>query len=133
MVDITTLDLKLFISNNYNIIATIAVVLLLIYSIYNKIKFLCLRAATEKVASVEKMSGLTGEQKFALVIKWINEELPSIFRNAFFQSIIDKLVQFDYDNCFNYMKNYIKRKTCYDISTIIDKAQVTSSNKQDNT
>lgn len=126
-------DLKLFISSNYNTIATIIVVILVIYSIYNRIKFLCLKAATEKVAAVEKMSDLTGEEKFALVITWINEELPSIFRNAFFQSIIEKLVQFAYDNCFNYMKNYIKRKTGYDISTLIDKAQVTSSDKQDNT
>ena len=115
--------------NNSNIIALLFAIILLILSIYNRIKYLCLEKACEKIAVVEKMDNLTGEEKFALVISWINKDLPKIFANTFFKSILEKIVQFAYDNSFKYMKNYIKRKTGYVISSLID--QINANNKDD--
>ena len=74
------------------------------------------------------MDKLTGEEKFALVISWINKDLPKIFANSMFKTIIEKIVQYAYDNSFNYMKNYIKRKTGYDISSLIDQINSNSDN-----
>jgi hypothetical protein len=116
--------------DNSNIIALLFVIILLILSIYNRIKYLCLEKACEKIAAVEKMDNLSGEEKFALVISWINKDLPKLFANTFFKSILEKIVQFAYDNSFKYMKNYIKRKTGYDISSLID--QINTNNKDDN-
>ena len=45
-----------------------------------------------------------------------------------FKTIIEKIVQYAYDNSFNYMKNYIKRKTGYDISSLIDQINSNSDN-----
>ena len=51
-----------------------------------------------------------------------------IFANSMFKTIIEKIVQYAYDNSFNYMKNYIKRKTGYDISSLIDQINSNSDN-----
>lgn len=102
------------------IILSVICILLLIWGIYSKIKFLCLEKASEMVAKVEKQTELSGEEKFALCILWINEELPNIFRNNLFKSIISKLVDFAYNTSFDYMRNYIKRKTGYDIGELVE-------------
>lgn len=106
--------------SEYSLILTLITIVLVVISIYNRIKFLCLQKATELVSSIEDRDDLSGEEKFAIVVKWINNDLPKIFRSSLFKSIIEKLVQFAYDNCYNYMKNYIKRKTGYDVSGLIE-------------
>ena len=93
---------------------------MLIYALYQKIKFHCLEEASKMVAEAESHYELSGKEKFSLVVLWINEELPSIFRNSFFQIIIQKLIEFAYNTSFDYMKKYVKRKTGYDISTLIE-------------
>ena len=115
-------------SKNYTILITLFALILLISAAFNQIKYLCLKKACEKIANVEKMDMLTGEEKFALVISWINKDLPKIFANSMFTTIIEKIVQYAYDNSFNYMKNYIKRKTGYDISSLIDQINSNSDN-----
>lgn len=112
-------------SGEYGIIITIICILFLLWGIYNKIKFLCLKKASEMVAKVEEKEELSGEEKFALCILWINEELPKLFRNSLFKSIISKLVNIIYVNSFDYMKNYIKRKTGYDITELIEQVKST--------
>ena len=115
-------------SKNYTILITLFALILLISAAFNQIKYLCLKKACEKIATVEKMDMLTGEEKFALVISWINKDLPKIFANSMFKTIVEKIVQYAYDNSFNYMKNYIKRKTGYDISSLIDQINSNSDN-----
>lgn len=113
--------ISLFTENSqvYSVLVTIVAIGLIILSMYNRIKYLCLEKAAQKVAEVEANEGLSGSEKFAMVVLWINEELPGIFRNSFFKTIIEKLVQYAYDNSKDYAANYIKRKTGYDISELI--------------
>lgn len=91
---------------------------LILSNFYNKIKYECLRKAAEKVAEIEDKE-LSGKDKFAYVVLWIEEELPKIFRNTIIRKIIENIVQYAYDNCFKYAKNYIKRKTGIEISEVI--------------
>lgn len=107
-------------SDQYSILVTIIAIFLFIWGMYSKIKYLCLKKASEKVAEIENLEDISGEEKFALVVKWIDDELPRIFRNSLFKSIIQSIVQFAYDNSFAYMKRYVKRKTGRDISIIVD-------------
>lgn len=102
------------------IISLIITILSIVYAMYNKIKFLCLQKASEKVAEVEGDKNLTGEEKFAKVILWINNDLPKLFKNAFFRSIVEGLVQFAYDTSFKYMQKYIERKTGCDVSELME-------------
>ena len=113
---------KLFsmLTEEYNIFITVLSLILLMISIYNRIKYLCLEKASEMVAKAEAHEKLTGEQKLALCTIWINEELPKVFRNSIVQSLVKKLVNFVYDNSFEYMKRYVKRKTGQDISELIN-------------
>ena len=113
---------KLFsmLTEEYNIFITVLSLILLMISIYNRIKYLCLEKASEMVAKAEAHEKLTGEQKLALCTIWINEELPKVFRNSLVQSLVKKLVNFVYDNSFEYMKRYVKRKTGQDISELIN-------------
>lgn len=123
--------LKLLENKNYSIIITIITIIILIYALYQKIKFHCLEEASKMVAEAESHSELSGKEKFSLVVLWINEELPSIFRNSFFQTIIQKLIEFAYNTSFDYMKKYVKRKTGYDISTLIE--NIEQNKKEDKT
>lgn len=107
-------------SGNYNIIITIISICILIWGVYQKVKFLCLKKASEIVADIEERDDLTGEEKFAQCILWINNELPKIFKNSMFKSLLEKVTNFAYETSFKYMKNYVKRKTGYDISQIIE-------------
>ena len=104
----------------YNIFITVLSLILLMISIYNRIKYLCLEKASEMVAKAEAHEKLTGEQKLALCTIWINEELPKVFRNSLVRSLVKKLINFVYDNSFEYMKRYVKRKTGQDISELIN-------------
>lgn len=104
-------------------IYTVAVTLIAIYlafnSMYNKIKCICLTKASEKIAAVEQMTDLTGKEKFALVLSWINADLPKVFNNAKMQVIIENIINTVYNNSYKYASNYIKRKTGYNVSELI--------------
>lgn len=119
------LDFLHLLINDYGLIVLILAIILLIWGIYNKIKFLCLEKASEMVAKAEEHSELSGEEKFALCVLWIHEELPKIFRNSIVISIIEKLLEFAYKNSFEYMKKYVKRKTGYDITELVEKIKDT--------
>lgn len=111
----------------YTVIVTLVALFFILRAMYNNIKFICLKKASEKIASVEELADLTGDEKFALVLSWINSDLPKIFNNAAAQTIIEKLVNFAYNNAFKYAQNYIKRKTGYDIKELVD--MIKDSNK----
>ena len=98
-----------FDSNAYDVIITIIAISLAFTTMYNKIKYFCLEKAAEKVAEVEKDKELTGSQKFAKVVLWINQELPKLFKNKLFNIIIEKLVNYSYNTSKEYAINYIKR------------------------
>lgn len=101
--------------------------ILLIYAMYSDIKYSCLKKASEMIAKAEKREDLTGEEKLALVITWITDDLPSIFSNEICKGFIKYIINYVYNNSFEYMKNYIKRKTGKDISTIVN--EITKDNK----
>lgn len=118
--------------NVYQITMTVISIALIIITIYNRIKYLCLKKASEMVAKAEERTDLTGEQKFSLVIIWIEEDLPKIFKNALFRTLLSKIINYVYNNSFEYMKNYVKRKTGQDISQIIDQVQSAINDSKDN-
>ena len=123
----------IFDSNVYDVIITIIAVILAFSTMYNKIKYFCLEKAAEKVAEVEKDKELTGSQKFAKVVLWINQDLPKLFKNKLFNIIVEKLVNCAYDNSKEYAINYIKRKTGYDISELLKYLPDNLNNSSDNT
>ena len=123
----------IFDSNVYDVIITIIAISLAFTTMYNKIKYFCLEKAAEKVAEVEKDKELTGSQKFAKVVLWINQELPKIFKNKLFNIIVEKLVNYSYNTSKEYAINYIKRKTGYDISELIEKLSDTSKESSEAT
>ena len=96
-------------------------------SIFNKIRYDCIKQASSMVASAEKYKDLTGEEKFKMVISWIDESLPKIFRNSFVKRFSEYVVQYTYDKSVEYTRNYIKRKTGYDVTEIIEKMKLEES------
>jgi hypothetical protein len=113
----------------YSIAVTIITIMSIIVAIYNKVKFVCLQKASEMVASAEGETELKGSEKFALVVTWINSDLPKLFKNTLFQTILKNLIQFAYNNSYTYAKKYIKNKTGLDISTIIE--QIKEESEED--
>ena len=104
----------------YIVASTIIALYFIFYSMYSKIKYNCLEKACEKIAEAEKMTDLSGEEKFALVLAWINNDLPNVFKNSIMQKILESIINYTYKNCYTYAKNYIKRKTGCDISEIVN-------------
>lgn len=109
--------------NLYDVIVTMITLILLIWGIYSRIRYLCLKKAYEEIAKVESIKNLTNQQRFALVVTWIDKDLPNIFKNSLVRAILEKLVQFAYNNAYDYARKYIKRKTGLDISSLIKSAQ----------
>lgn len=107
----------------------LATIILLIVSTYNRIKYLCLEKACQRIVEAESHTELSGEEKFNLVKGWIQESLPTIFTISLFQSVLEKLIQYAYDNSFEYMSKYIKRKTGLDLSEVI--TEVKNMSKED--
>lgn len=120
-----------YLQEDYNVFITLLALILLIWGVYQRIKFLCLEKASEMVAKAESYKELSGAEKFAIVLNWINEDLPKVFANSAFQTILKKLVQFAYNTSFTYMKNYIKRKTGQDVSELIDTLKETLDDADD--
>jgi hypothetical protein len=106
--------------HTYSTVLTIITIALVIISMYNRIKYLCLKKAVEKVAEAEANTELTGKEKFALVLTWIDKDYPGVFRISLFRTLLEKVVQLAYDNSKLFAKNYIKYKTGYDISEIVE-------------
>lgn len=104
----------------FGVLFGVTSVILLVWSIYNNIKYECLKKATELIAKIEDQEELTGEEKFTLVISWINEDLPVLFQNTFIKSLTIKIAESVFENVSEYAKKYIKRKTGYDVSDLID-------------
>lgn len=121
----------------YLIASTLIAVYFIFYSMYSKIKYNCLEKACQKIAEAEKIEDLSGEEKFALVLAWINNDLPKVFKNSIMQKILESIINYVYKNCYTYTKNYIKRKTGCDISEIVNtisKAEnnIVGNNKEQN-
>lgn len=109
-----------FITNDgYSVLISIVAGIFIIYSMYSKIKYNCLMKASKMVAEAEGREDLTGEEKFALVTIWIEDELPKIFKSNMVKGIIAVLIEYAYNNSFQYMKNYIKRKTGKDVDEVV--------------
>ena len=124
------------IKDGYSILLAIITGSSIMYCMYSKIKYECLLKASKMVAEAEGRENLTGEEKFALVTLWINEELPIIFKNNIVRAIISALIQYAYNNSYDYMKNYIKRKTGKDIDEVVnvikEEIEKQNTNKEDN-
>lgn len=114
-------------NNIYQLALIIISIALAIITIYNRVKYLCLKKASEMVAKAESKTELSGEEKFALVYTWIEQDLPKIFKNSLFQSVIETIIEYVYNNSYDYMKKYVKRKTGEDIDSII--SQIKSAAK----
>ena len=112
--------LNLINNENYSFFITLLALIFFIYGIYQRVKFLCLQKASEMIAAAESHSELSGEEKFSLVLSWINSDLPKIFNNSLFQELFKKLIEFAYSSSFTFMQRYVKRKTGFDISELID-------------
>ena len=109
-----------FITNDgYSVLISIVAVSSVVYCMYSKIKYNCLMKASKMVAEAEGREDLTGEEKFALVTIWIEDELPKIFKSNMVKGIIVVLIEYAYNNSFQYMKNYIKRKTGKDVDEVV--------------
>ena len=109
-----------FITNDgYSVLISIVAVSSVVYCMYSKIKYNCLMKASKMVAEAEGREDLTGEEKFALVTIWIEDELPRIFKSNMVKGVIGVLIEYAYNNSFQYMKNYIKRKTGKDVDEVV--------------
>lgn len=97
-------------SEKYGLICTILIIVILIYLIINKIKYKCLEKISNFVAEVEKNTELTGEQKFNLVKQWISTELK-VTNNRLWDKLLNRLIQYTYENSKSYAVNYIVRKS----------------------
>ena len=108
-------------TTGYGIIITIVAIILVLIIIFYRIKCQCLELASKMVAEVETHDELSGKEKFAVVVEWLNQQFPGIFKMILIQTVIKNAINLAYDSSKEYTDNYIKRKTGYDISEIINK------------
>lgn len=117
-------------SQHFSLVSSVILLVLLIWGVYNRIKFLCLQKASKMVADAESHSELSGKEKFALCLLWIDNELPRVFKSSLFKSIKERLLQFAYDTSYDYAEKYIKRKTGFDLDEMMNEIKKISEEKQ---
>ena len=106
-------------SKQYGTVATGIIVVLVILTIYNKIKYQCLEKISNFVAEVEKNTELTGDQKYELVKIWLANEVK-ITNRPFMNKLVDKLISSVYTNSKLYAINYISRKVNVDTNKVYE-------------
>ena len=106
-------------SKQYGTVTTGIIVVLVILTIYNKIKYQCLEKISNFVAEVEKNTELTGEQKYELVKIWLANEVK-ITNKPFMNKLVDKLISSVYTNSKLYAINYISRKVNVDTNKVYE-------------
>lgn len=106
-------------SKQYGTVTTGIIVVLVILTIYNKIKYQCLEKISNFVAEVEKNTELTGEQKYELVKIWLANEVK-ITNRPFMNKLVDKLISSVYTNSKLYAINYISRKVNVDTNKVYE-------------
>lgn len=114
--------IKLLSSVGYGSAATVLVIILLIYNIYNKIKYRCLERISLYVAQVEANTDMNGEAKFQLVVDLINTEMK-ITRNQILTGYIRKLIQEVYDSNESFAKNYMVKQFGKDGEKLLNKLE----------
>ena len=107
---ILDLILDLLASEKYGLVCTIILILMAIYLVYNKIKYKCFEQVCQFVAMVEENKELSGEGKFLLVKEYVNKQIK-ITNNSIMNKLVEKIIQYVYDNSKKYAINYIARKT----------------------
>ena len=106
-------------SKQYGTVTTGIIVVLVILTIYNKIKYQCLEKISNFVAEVEKNTELTGDQKYELVKIWLANEVK-ITNRPFMNKLVDKLISSVYTNSKLYAINYISRKVNVDTNKVYE-------------
>lgn len=106
-------------SKQYGTVTTGIIVVLVILTIYNKIKYQCLEKISNFVAEVEKNTELSGEQKYELVKIWLANEVK-ITNRPFMNKLVDKLISSVYTNSKLYAINYISRKVNVDTNKVYE-------------
>lgn len=101
-----------------------------IASIVYKIKSNFSDLIVKFIAEAEAESNLTGVQKMDLVVGWIRNVIPRLFKVVFTDEVLRQIAQNIYNDIKSYRENYIKNltdgKTEADVANIVS---VINSNK----
>ena len=94
-----------------NIISILQVtwnILLCIIAIYIAIRSSLIKEITKYIAIAEEETDLTGKEKMALVVSWIKDLIPRLFRVLFTDKVIEIMAQNIYDDMKKYRESFIK-------------------------
>ena len=111
-----------FLKNISEIINSISVfisILLAIIAIIFKIKSNFTACISEFIKDAEKESDLTGPEKMDLVISWIKDSIPRLFKIIFSDKVLKMMADNIYSDMKSYREIYINNKTGLTTSQVI--------------
>lgn len=101
-------NLNISINSIASILQTAWNILLCGISIYIAIRSSLIKEVTKYIAIAEEETNLTGKEKMALVVSWIKDLIPRLFRVLFTDKVIELMAQNIYDDMKKYRESFIK-------------------------
>jgi len=102
-------DIDAILKTVYSIIQSLWNIILIVISLYIFIRSTLITKIAGYIATAESEVDLTGKEKMALVVGWIKDLIPRLFRVLFTDKVIELMAQNIYDDMKKYRENFIKK------------------------
>jgi len=102
-------DIDTTLKTIYNIIQSLWNIILVGLSLYIFIRSTLIAKIAGYIATAETEVELTGKEKMALVVSWVKDLIPRLFRVLFTDKVIELMAQNIYDDMKKYRENFIKK------------------------
>ena len=108
------------IKNYLDQILVLISVIISILAIYNKLKGNMISMIAKFISLAEENTDLSGSEKMDLVLSWLKDITPRLFRVIFNENTWNQIVQNIYDDMKKYKDNYIRNKTGMNTKEVIN-------------
>lgn len=99
--------------NPYDVLGILAVVLwvvFLVISLYYKAKGNAVGMIAELIALAEQEAGKTGPEKMGLVVNWLYDTIPAVFRGILTKPVLQEIAQRVFNWTRRYALEYLAKK-----------------------
>ena len=108
------------INNHWENIITIFSVIITLLSILYKVKSNFTSAITNFIKEAENETNLTNPEKMDLVVSWVKDIVPRLFRVIFNDKTLRQISENIYQDMKSYRDIYIKNKTGLNTTKVIE-------------
>jgi len=119
------------IENSWGTIMTIFTIIIVVISLYYKIKSNFTSVISGFIKEAEEDTSLSNPEKMNMVISWIKNLIPRIFQVVFNDKVLRQIAENIYQDMKAYRNAYIKNKTGLETSKLVEALETTKEKEDD--